>query len=703
MLLLLPIETNPITMNRHLIYLFLLVLTGCAGQTIYVSPDGSDLAPGTRLRPVATLQRACRLSEELRASGCFDPSKEVSIEMQEGIYRISAPIELLPGYSGTEASPLVIRGRGEVVVSGARDLPGFVQEGDSVWKTELHGVLPCGNEIMQLFVNGKRAVRARTPNGGLCFRTGAAVETVFSGGTAVQKVKMPEDAIPELRRAVSTNSGRLKVEFYHCWDMTRRYVESFSEPDTAIIITGAPMPTYNSLSRESQFRLTDDPAFLDEPGEWFYDTAESVLHYIPRPGETPEEAEAVIPWTGRLLEIKGEEGRRVSHIRIENISFRYTGYQMPPEGNGPNQGAYLTDAAVMADYASDISLTGCEIAHTGCYGIWFREGCLDCSLTRCHLHDLGAGAVRIGSGIIPEDEEARLTRRITIDNNIIRDGGYTFPQGEGVLLMNASHCTVTHNEICDFYYTGVSVGWVWGYSYSPSHHNVISFNHIHHLGRGLLSDMGGVYTLGISPGTRVTDNVIHDICSFGYGGWGLYTDEGSTGILMENNLVYNCKCSGFHQHYGRENIIRNNIFLNGMKAQLEATRKEDHLSYTFTNNVISYRTGDMYGLNWEKTVADVRDNLYWCETGDVSFNGLTLDEWVCKTGKDSGSIIADPGFAGIDEGDFTMSNAAALEKIGFRPFDWTSAGVYGDTSFINLAHCQVPNTNSCLVLPGSGK
>lgn len=654
---------------------FAILLSSCNnGSTIHVKPDSG-----------ISIQEACDMAAKKNRD------KTVSILLDEGTYNISNPIILSPAHSG-----IIFKGCGigKTILSGGVTLPPFEPGEDGIWTIDLSGVMPSSGEIQQLFVNGRRATRARTPNGGQCFLTGAVTETIIDTvtdrrpprqGFAVQEVILPEEAMDELKKVKDANPEQLKIEIYHSWDMTRRYIESVCQPHSSIVIGGYRMQSWNPLNRVSQFRLTDDKAFLDEPGEWFYDAGEARLYYYPLPGESIGESDAVIPSAKQLVIIKGDEDHRVKDIRFEGISFRHTRFTMSRRGDYPQQGGFDTDASVMADYAEGIVFKGCEVAHTGNNGIWLREGCRDCVVADSYLHDLGIGAVKLGSRFLPSNEETQLTRHIRIENNILRDGGHEYPQGEGVLIFHASDNTVTHNDISDFYYTGISVGWIWGYAPSPSKRNEISFNHIHHIGWGLLSDMGGVYTLGASEGTKVTDNVIHEIHSLGYGGWGLYTDEGSTGILMENNLVYNCKCSSFHQHYGKENIIRNNIFINGLRAQLEATRVEDHLSYTFSNNIISYRTGDMYGISWEKPRADVRDNLYWNENGPVSFNGLTLEKWQAKYGKDTGSIIADPEFGDIDSGDFSIGNTEAAGKIGFKPFDYSRAGVYGDDNWKELA------------------
>ncbi|HWA84013.1 MAG TPA: right-handed parallel beta-helix repeat-containing protein, partial [Fimbriimonadaceae bacterium] len=193
-------------------------------------------------------------------------------------------------------------------------------------------------------------------------------------------------------------------------------------------------------------------------------------------------------------------------------------------------------------------------------------------------------------------------------------------------------------------------------------------NRISMIGQGVLSDMGGIYTLGPQAGTVIRGNRIHDVQSFSYGGWGIYPDEGSSAMLIENNCVFRTKSAGFHQHYGKENVIRNNVFAFGGEAQIMRTRAEDHLSFTMTRNVVLFGDAPLLGSNWSGDNYKLDENLYWRVGGKpFDFAGMTLDQWRAK-GQDVHSVTADPLFLDPGHGDFRLKPNSPAIGVGFKPF-----------------------------------
>jgi hypothetical protein len=249
-----------------------------------------------------------------------------------------------------------------------------------------------------------------------------------------------------------------------------------------------------------------------------------------------------------------------------------------------------------------------------------------------------------------------------------------------VWVGQSPHNLVAHNHIHDLYYTGISVGWAMGYAENAAHHNLIEGNHIHHLGKAVLSDFGGIYLLGEAPGTWVCGNVVHDLASGEYGACGLYYDEGTCQVVGENNLLYNIDGDAFFMHYGKDNLLRNNILAGCAKGALgssvdvlDRSRIGEHCAVTIERNIMVLREGEVYRSSWPAARFQIRNNLVWDANKRPLFcGGLPWEEWQ-RQGMDAGSLVADPLFADADRGDFTLDPASPAFSVGFVPFE-ISAG-----------------------------
>jgi hypothetical protein len=414
----------------------------------------------------------------------------------------------------------------------------------------------------------------------------------------------------------------------------------------------------------ARYRVENVFEALDAPGEWYLDRPAGQLYYIPLPGEDPNDTVIVAPRLKQLVRVEGGD-EPVRHLTLRNLGFAHAEDIDPAVNASDKQASSSLGGAVVFKNAENCHLIDCRISQVSGYAVEVLEGCQETEIARNTMTNLGGGGVKVW----------HKSNKTTVADNDIGNGSLFFNNALGVLIGQSNDNLITHNNIHHFYYTGVSVGWSWNYGPSKAARNIIEYNHIHHIGQGLLSDMAGVYTLGVSPGTRVRNNLIHDIEADNYGGWGLYCDEGSTGIVMEKNVVYRTTHGGFHQHYGKDNVIRNNILAFGHHAQVMRTRQEEHLSFTFERNIVYFDTETLLGSNWSNDQFKMDDNLYWRADGKpFDFKGVSLAEWR-ERGHDVHSLIADPLFVEVDNDDFRLkSESPALQKLGFEPIDLSTVG-----------------------------
>jgi parallel beta-helix repeat protein len=373
----------------------------------------------------------------------------------------------------------------------------------------------------------------------------------------------------------------------------------------------------------------------------------------------------------------------VENIRLCGLTLSYTDWSMGPNGYTDLQAAYDIPAAVEGMGTRSCSIERCTLAHLGGYAVDFsggstqwwalRQGSKRDRIVGTDMYDLGAGGVKIGDPKDPNDDGEATGGNITSDNHI-HDIGLVYPGAVGIWVGQSSDNTISHNEINDTYYTGISVGWTWGYGPTAASGNLIEFNNIHDIGRGMLSDMGCIYTLGVQPGTVERNNLCHDVSRSRYGGWGLYTDEGSGDILIENNVVYRTQDGGFHQNYGENNIVRNNIFAYGKEAQIRRTHDEPHLSFSVEHNIFYWNSGPLLDGTWDNNEYHFDHNLYFRTDGQpIQFGKKTFAEWQAG-GQDKHSLIADPLFADPSKGDFSLKPGSPAASIGFKPIDLSEVG-----------------------------
>lgn len=513
---------------------------------IHVSPEGDDGNDGSRAMlsdgrhgPLRTLQHARDVVRALRAGGQVG-GRGVTIALASGDYPLTQTLVLDSADSGRPDAPTVFAAEPGATprITGGRKIAGWRVDPDGEQVANWAGVCP-----QQLFVNAVRRERPSLPADGW-FYTGA----VDPRGPAGLPVTDHFRAWPGDLPATLPISHDTEIVIIAAWTASRMHVVSFDPTSGRLQLSGnfAGHGIEPDLAPGMPYRIENSPASVLAPGIWQCDQARQILRYQPLAGERTKAFDAVAPQLSQLVRIGGSEQAPAHDIIWRGIGFQYAGWSLPANGWASMQAEEGLTAAIEVNHARDIVFDRIAIEHTGATGLRFGSDVANAALTGSQLTDLGGGGVAIGSGQrkprAGSDWTGGATGRnethhVTISGNTITGLGRVQLAGVGIWSGQAHHIAILRNRIADLFYSGISMGWVWNDGPSLSHDNLIKENDISDFGQGVLSDMGGIYTLGQQPGTLIAGNRISGGHARYYGGHGLYADQGSGGIRFEGNVI----------------------------------------------------------------------------------------------------------------------------------------------------------------------
>ncbi len=557
-----------------------LPLAAFAQAEIWVAPDGSDAAGGTEREPLGSLAMAVRKARELRRVNDPSVAEGVRIVLREGVHRLEDAVRIRPEDSGSADRPLLIEAApgASPVLSGGIEIGGWERvSGDSgnarMWVADAPRFRGRALEFRQLWVNGRKAIRSREPDGDDMFRL---IEWRRAEGEAV---------VPAAALAGLNELDGVEMFLLQQWEIAvlrlksariegERATARFHDPESRIQSEHPwPQPIMSETFR-APFFFMNALEFLDEPGEWFLDRVAGKVCYLPREGEDMARAVVVAPALETLVEIRGNVDRRVAHVVFRGIRFQHTtwlrpsleghvplqagfpmleAYKLNPKGTPEwrsldNQGWLLRPpGAVEVGGADAIRFEGCRFEHLAMTGLDFVTATRGDVVEGCVFSDIGGNGIQIGSFQDGADEthlpydpsdEREVCGGGRIADNLVSDCGNEDWGCVGIAAGYARDLVIEHNEVFDLPYSGISLGWGWTRSPNAMRRNIVRANHIHHVSRRMC-DTAGIYTLSAQPGTMIVENAIESITLASWvekPHWGyIYLDEGSAFMVVRDN------------------------------------------------------------------------------------------------------------------------------------------------------------------------
>jgi hypothetical protein len=463
-----------------------------------------------------------------------------------------------------------------------------------------------------------------------------------------------------------------------------------------------------------------------QTGLWFLDRSTSpwTLNYLANKGENPNDDTVVIGQLEPISTIGGSlfSATNLKYVTLRGITFEVDNFVPGPSGFSDDYNGETTlPEAIECESCQNVIFDAITVRHTSSSGILIASSSAtsgppstNVTIENSAFYDIGDSGIRIGHHPNGADKPESQVQSVMVRNNVIQGFSRVFPDGEGIAQGGGHHIMYLHNDVSDGYHAGISVCQLGCPSHEANGANVVSqYNHIWNLLQGLTADGGTLYynignASGSGKGNKILNNLVHDVTDSSiidagvpgsaYGGLGIYVDNESANIDVENNVVYHLSDGGIQHSDGI--------------APGESPN-------TFNNNIFAYARRTMYQLlqPWHQsgcenlTVRDVLTNNIFVFDRDESAKFHVLQGCPYSCGLDYNRFITFQGNLYWRDGGGFATDEKAFRVLRAPPVNvkaCSSPQNDNAVNFLTFAQWQAGNmqedtTGTAFVNPGFGK